>query len=159
MAAELERDARLAQPLLVVDALARVGERDRRAAADEQLRRRDAAARRADDDDPLARDGEGAGRHRSFSVVRLKSAKMIARMTNRVITFGSLQPISSKWWWSGAILKTRLPGELERADLDDDRQRLEHEHAADDHEEELLLDEQRDRAERAAERRASRRRP
>ena len=34
--------------------------------------------------------------HRSFNVVRLKSAKMMATMTKRVITFGSLQPRSSK---------------------------------------------------------------
>jgi hypothetical protein len=33
---------------------------------------------------------------RSFSVARLNSAKMIATMTKRVMTFGSLQPISSK---------------------------------------------------------------
>ena len=35
-------------------------------------------------------------RQRSFSVVRLHSANRIAAITNRVITFGSLQPISSK---------------------------------------------------------------
>ncbi len=34
--------------------------------------------------------------YRSFSVVRLKSAKMIPTITNREITFGSLQPESSK---------------------------------------------------------------
>ena len=50
-----------------------------------------------DDDDPLVRDTEKACvGHRSFNVVRLKSAKMIAMIRNRVITFGSLQPISSK---------------------------------------------------------------
>ena len=91
-------------------------------------------------------------RHRSLSVVRLNSAKMIARITNRAMTFGSLQPISSKWWCSGAIRKTRLPVSLNDADLDHDRRRLEHEDAADDDEDELLLDEERDRAERAAER-------
>ena len=107
----------------------------RRPAAHEQLRRGDTAARRPDDGDALAANGEWAiDRHRSFSVVRLNSAKMIATITNRVMTFGSLQPISSKWWWSGAILKTRLPGQLERADLDDDRRGLHDEDAADDHE-------------------------
>ena len=35
--------------------------------------------------------------HRSFKVVRLNSAKMIATITNRVMTFGSLHPMSSKW--------------------------------------------------------------
>ena len=34
--------------------------------------------------------------HRSFNVVRLNSAKMIATMTKREITFGSLHPDSSK---------------------------------------------------------------
>ena len=32
----------------------------------------------------------------SFNVVKLNNAKMIATMTNRVITFGSLHPINSK---------------------------------------------------------------
>ena len=66
------------------------------AAPHEQDRGGDAAARRADDDDPLARDGEWRRRHRSFSVVREKSAKMIATITKRAMTFGSLQPMSSK---------------------------------------------------------------
>ena len=34
--------------------------------------------------------------YRSFSVVRLKSANTIAMITKREITFGSLQPMSSK---------------------------------------------------------------
>ena len=34
--------------------------------------------------------------HRSFNVVRLKSAKITATIRNRVMTFGSLQPRSSK---------------------------------------------------------------
>ena len=68
------------------------------------------------------------------------------------MTFGSLQPISSKWWCSGAILKTRCPVSLNDATWMIDRQRLEHEHAADDDEQQLLLDEDRDGAERAAER-------
>jgi len=37
-------------------------------------------------------------RHLSFNVVKLNKAKMIDTMTKRVITLGSLQPISSKWW-------------------------------------------------------------
>lgn len=35
--------------------------------------------------------------HRSFKVVRLNKAKMMATMTNRAITFGSLHPLNSKW--------------------------------------------------------------
>ena len=80
---------------------------------------------------------------------------MIATITNRAMTFGSLQPISSKWWWSGAIRKTRLPVSLNEATWIDDRQRLEHEDAADDHQQQLLLDQDRDGAERGAERQRS----
>ena len=73
--------------------------REEAAALHEELGGGDAAARRTSDGDALAPNGERRpGGHRSFNVVRLKSAKMIARMTNRVMTFGSLQPISSKWW-------------------------------------------------------------
>src|SRR5579864_6002774 len=45
-----------------------------------------------------------------------------------------------------------LPRRLERRDLDDDGGGLDDEDAADDYEDELLLDEERDRPERAAER-------
>ena len=41
---------------------------------------------------------------------------------NRMTTVISSHPSSSKWWWSGAIRKTRLPVVLNDADLDDDRQ-------------------------------------
>ena len=81
-----------------VDLLADVGQRHAGAAAHQQLRRGHTASGRADDDDPLAANGERRVAHLSFSVVRLKSAKMIARIRNLVITFGSLQPMSSKWW-------------------------------------------------------------
>ena len=94
--AELEADAGLAQLRVRVDRRARIAQRHRRAAPDEQRGGGDAAPRRADDDDLPARDGKGGGRHRSLRVVRLKSAKTIAAMTNRAMTFGSLQPISSK---------------------------------------------------------------
>ncbi len=49
------------------------------------------------------------------TIVRLNSAKMIATIRNRAMTFGSLQPASSKWWCRGAILKTRLPVVLNEA--------------------------------------------
>ena len=98
MAAELERDAGRAQPLFILNLLADVGQRDAGAAPHQQFGGRDTAPRRADDDDPLATNGEWRVAHRSFSVVRLKRAKMIARIRNLVMTFGSLQPMSSKWW-------------------------------------------------------------
>ena len=46
--------------------------------------------------------------------------------------------------------KTRLPVSLNERDLDDHRQRFDDEDAADEYEQELLLDQQRDGAERAA---------
>ena len=112
-AAELQRDADRAQPVLAAD---RRGLRSvsvtLRAARRRAVRGGHAAAGGADDQHALALDGERRRtarwhgrwrRHRSFSVVRLNSAKRIATIRNRVITFGSLQPMSSKWWCSGAI--------------------------------------------------------
>ena len=52
-------------------------------------------------------------------------------------------------------MNTRLPVSLNDADLDDHRQRLEHEHAADDAEQQFLLDQNGDGAERGAERQRS----
>ncbi len=45
---------------------------------------------------------------RSLSVVSAKSAKTSAPIQKRTITFDSDQPISSKWWCRGAILKMRF---------------------------------------------------
>ncbi len=53
----------------------------------------------ADDGDASAADRERflrRSRHLNFNVVRLRSAKITPTITNRAITFGSLQPISSK---------------------------------------------------------------
>src|SRR5450759_2780507 len=116
MAAELQLHAGGAQLSFFVDPLADVHERHARAATHQQLRRGDAAPRGPHHHDPLAQDRERSVRsHLSLRVVRLKSAKMIARMTNRAMTFGSLQPMSSKWWCSGAMRKTRLPVSLNDA--------------------------------------------
>ena len=49
-------------------------------------------------------------------------------------------------------MNTRLPVSLKDADLEDHRQRFEHEHAADDRQQQLLLDQYRDGSECAAER-------
>ena len=46
--------------------------------------------------DTLPRHAEVHRRHLSFNVVRLNRAKMIERIRNRVMIFGSCQPISSK---------------------------------------------------------------
>jgi hypothetical protein len=46
--------------------------------------------------------------YRSLSVVSAKSANTSAPIQNLVMTFDSDQPISSKWWCSGAILKMRF---------------------------------------------------
>ena len=67
----------------------------------QQLGGGDAASRRARDRHALPLDRKRRrsvhAPHRSFNVVRLNSAKMIATITKRAMTFGSLQPISSKW--------------------------------------------------------------
>jgi hypothetical protein len=52
-------------------------------------------------------------------------------------------------------LEDTLARQLERGHLDDHRHRFEHEDAADDRQQQFLLDEDRDRAERAAERQRS----
>src|SRR5690606_29082768 len=54
---------------------------------------------------------EGAAQ-RSLRVARPMRASMKLRIQNRTTTLGSLQPLSSKWWWIGAILNTRLPVSL-----------------------------------------------
>ena len=95
MAAELQRHAQAAQRFGLGQFGARLRQRDVRAAAREQLRGSQAASRRSRDGHAFVLDGEV--RHRSFNVARLNSAKMIPTITNRVITFGSLHPISSKW--------------------------------------------------------------
>ncbi len=97
VAAELQRHTGGTQTILVLDLLADVGQRDAGAAAHQQLRSSHTASGRAEHDNPLATNGERRAAHLSFSVVRLKRAKMMARIRNLVITFGSLQPMSSKW--------------------------------------------------------------
>src|SRR4030095_8273005 len=47
--------------------------------------------------------------HLSFNVARLSIEKMRTRIQNRITTFDSSQPDSSKWWWSGAMRKIRTP--------------------------------------------------
>ncbi len=94
MSAELELDAQLTQPVALGKLGAGIGQRDVGAADGEQLRGGQPASRRPGDGHPFSIDRE---RHRSFNVVRLNSAKMIAMITKRAITFGSLHPISSKW--------------------------------------------------------------
>ena len=46
---------------------------------------------------------------RIFSVVKANRAKTNAAIQKRAMILDSFQPISSKWWCSGAILKMRLP--------------------------------------------------
>src|SRR5436190_5296846 len=57
--------------------------------------------------------GEGArGDHRSFNVLSPASARMKLTIQKRITTVGSDQPRCSKWWWIGAIRKTRFPVRL-----------------------------------------------
>src|SRR5262249_27338580 len=51
----------------------------------------------------------------SFKVERPIKASTKAMIQKRTTTCGSDQPSCSKWWWMGAILKTRLPVSLKEA--------------------------------------------
>src|SRR3546814_7950119 len=52
---------------------------------------------------------------RTFSVARPISTSTTEMIQKRTITRGSGQPLSSKWWWMGAIRNTRLPVSLNEA--------------------------------------------
>src|SRR6185369_14752405 len=95
-----------------------VGDGDLRAALQAELRDRQAGLARADDehlvrpdpgDDVVVHVSALLPRQRTLSVASATSASMKLMIQKRTITFGSAQPLSSKWWWMGAILKTRLP--------------------------------------------------
>ena len=79
---------------------------------------------------------------------------MSDRTQKRSTTLVSGQPFFWKWWWIGAIRKNRRPspgpaaGDLEVADLDDDREGLPDEDPADDDQGERLLDHEGDQAQR-----------
>src|SRR6056297_4209966 len=45
------------------------------------------------------------GHQRTFSVARPTSTSITATIQKRTITFGSGQPLSSKWGWMGAMRK------------------------------------------------------
>jgi len=45
----------------------------------------------------------------NFRVARLNRAKMMPKIQNLTTTFSSGHPMSSKWWWRGAILKILFP--------------------------------------------------
>ena len=121
MAAELQRDASIRERTGRVDLRLPIRHRHPRASPREQFRRRHSASRGTHHHHSLSgyRERHSTRRtrrtcdlidlidpldlahldpfHLSFNVVRLSSAKMIPTITNRVITFGSLHPISSKW--------------------------------------------------------------
>ncbi len=63
-------------------------------------------------DIPRGRDAPGAATQRSFSVASPISASTRLMIQNRITICGSAQPFFSKWWWIGAIRKTRLPVRL-----------------------------------------------
>ena len=91
----LQRGRQLGERLLV-----RV--RDARSELPQQPHRGDAAPPQADHGDPLSRYLHRRSfahdhAHRSFSVLRLKSASSTAMIHRRTTTFGSSQPFSSKW--------------------------------------------------------------
>src|SRR5690606_1173234 len=78
------------------------------AAGHQRPGRRDAAAAETKDGDAAAGKGRD-GDHLSFRLDRPISASTTAMIQKRMTICGSVQPICSKWWWIGAILKTRLP--------------------------------------------------
>ena len=88
-----------------------VGAQHMRAAGDERLRGGKARPAEAEHGDTLAAEGLG-GDHLSFSVERPRRASTKAMIQKRITTCGSVQPICSKWWWMGAMRKTRLPVSL-----------------------------------------------
>jgi hypothetical protein len=92
---------------------------------------------------------------RSFSVASPISARISEMIQKRMTICGSAQPCFSKWWWIGAIRKTRLPVALEIGDLDDDADGFGHEEPADDGQHDLVLGRHRDGAQRAAQRERS----
>ena len=47
--------------------------------------------------------------HLIFKEARAASISTMLTIQKRTVTLGSATPSSSKWWWSGAILKMRLP--------------------------------------------------
>ena len=98
MSTECEPHTSVAQRALFWNLGACIRQRDRRTTTHQQFCCGNPASSGADHRHALAMHGEStlAG-HLSFKVVRLNSAKMIAMMMNRVITLGSLQPMSSKW--------------------------------------------------------------
>ena len=77
----------------------RLGVDQRHAAAllQDETAGRKAAAAAAHHRHMAPRDVVRDRRHRSLRVVRLNSAQTIAMIRKRVMTFGSLQPMSSKW--------------------------------------------------------------
>src|SRR3954470_9376220 len=82
-----------------------------RPARQQRFHGREPRAREAVHGIVLAREGARHD-HRSFSVARPASASTKLMIQKRITTVGSDQPRCSKWWWIGAIRKTRLPVRL-----------------------------------------------
>src|SRR5207342_277302 len=57
----------------------------------------------------------GVGHQRTFNVAKPTSTRITEMIQKRTITRGSGQPLSSKWWWMGAMRNTRLPVSLNEA--------------------------------------------
>src|SRR5262245_20533687 len=66
----------------------------------------------AEDGDLLSRKGRDRDHHRSLSVDSPTNASTTETIQKRITICGSVQPSCSKWWWIGAIRKTRLPVSL-----------------------------------------------
>ena len=78
------------------------------AAGEQRLDRRQTGA--GETVDRIFATGEGGARdHLSFRVDRPARARTKAMIQKRMTMVASDQPICSKWWWMGAILKIRRP--------------------------------------------------
>ena len=97
MAAQFEVDAGILQGGRALELRALLGYEHARTPSMQQSGCGNAASGRSDHHHAPSPDREVViHHHRSFNVVRLKSAKITATIRNRVITFGSLHPSNSK---------------------------------------------------------------
>ena len=95
--------------------------------------------------------GSSLRAYRSFRVLRDISARAMAMIQKRTITFGSAQPLSSKMVVQGRHAKyAPAVGYLEKPHLKDHRQRFDDEQAADQHQQNLLFGDDRHRAQSGA---------
>ncbi|RMM43280.1 hypothetical protein ALQ77_05336 [Pseudomonas corrugata] len=95
--------------------LPRIGHGKRHAPARQEANQGHAALAEADNDAEVVRSDQGHSFYLSFRVARPISTRITVMIQKRTITRGSGQPLSSKWWWIGAMRNTRRPVNLKDA--------------------------------------------